>query len=167
MDALRISIVESGGSHEEVVASLTHAFGSQPKAQLSLYLLLKRFGLSDLIETFTLSSKSTPPIQSSYDFPKLYTNDTIPHILVSTTCELDMIQLNDAIDSLLNCGRTYLFCVVHHADKWSEEEKLQIELWEWIELYRVTFLTLSPHTAEYFRTVAIQNWPLKDEVHVD
>lgn len=167
VDALRISIVESGGSHEEVVASLTHTFGSLPKAQLSLYLLLKRFGLTELIETFALSSKSTPPMKSSYDFPKLYTNDTIPHILVSTTCELDILRLNDAIDAILNHGRTYLFCVVHHADKWGEEEKLQVELWEWIERRRVTFLTLSPHTAEYFRTVAIQNWPLKDEVIVD
>ena len=165
-DELRVSIVESGGSHEEVVAAFTHAFGSQKNARLSLYLLLKRFGLKDLIESFSLPSISSP-IKSSYDFPRLYDDNTVPHVLVLTTCELDLIRIDQAIHGLLDTGKTYLFCVVHHADKWAEEEKLQIETWQWIEQGRITFLTLSPHTAEYFKSTAIARWSLKDYVFVD
>jgi len=165
-DELRVSIVESGGSHEEVVAAFTHAFGFQKNVKLSLYLLLKRFGLTELIESFSLPS-GLSPIQSSYDFPKLYDDSTIPHVLVATTCELDLIRLDQAIRGLLKAGKTYLFCVVHHADKWAEEDRLQTETSEWIEQARITFLTLSPHTAKYFKSVAIARWELKEYVFVD
>jgi hypothetical protein len=150
-ETLRISIVESGGSHDEVVAALVHAFGSQKNAELSLYLLLQRYGLPDVIKSFDLNSTSAP-IQSSSDFPKHFNESDPPHILVSATCELDIVRFKSGFEDLLRKGQTYLFCVVHHADRWTQQAKVEA-IRPWVDKQRVSFLTLSPHTATYFRNM--------------
>jgi len=166
-ETTRVTIVESGGSHEEVVAAFVFAFGSQPNVELSLYLLLKRFGLPELIDSFALSSDQKPKIKSSHDLPKLYDNSTIPHILVLTTCELDLIRLEQSIGAILAYNsNTHLFCVVNNGDIWIKDQKLELVTLEWIHQERITFVTLSPHTQEYFKSKSIKNWKLKDEVVV-
>jgi len=165
-ETVRVTIVESSGSREEVVAALAYAFGSQPNVELSLYLLRNRFGLPELIESFTLSSKQKPKIKSSFEFPKLYDDSSIPHILVSTTCEADLLGLEQSIDAILGHNGTHLFCVVHNGDIWVKDQKLQLQTREWIEQERITFVTLSPHTGKYFVSEAVENWPLRDKVVV-
>jgi len=141
-ETVRVTIVESGGSHEEVVAGLVYAFGSQPNVELSLYLLRKRFGLPELIDSFALSSNQKPKIQSPYDFPKLYNDLTIPHILVLATCELDLLRLEQSIDAILAYNNsTHVFCVVHNGDIWFKDQKLELETFQWIDQERITFVT--------------------------
>lgn len=166
-EPVRVTIVESGGSHEEVVAALVYAFGSQPNVELSLYLLLKRFGLPELMDSFALSSNQKPKIKSPYDFPKLYNDLTIPHILVLATCELDLLRLEQSIDAILAYNNsTHIFCIAHNGDIWSKDQKLELKTSKWIDQERITFVTLSPHTQEYFKSEAITNWELRDDVVV-
>jgi hypothetical protein len=162
---LRISILESGGSHDEVTAALIHAFGTQKRAEISFYLLLQRYGIADIINDFNLTSPIAAK-KSSPSFDKAVKADTPPQILVSATCEVDLKKHTASFEALLAGNKTFLFCVVHHADRWVEGalvEKIQ----PWVNRQMVQFLTLSSHTAHFFRTEAVQNWPFNATVVVN
>jgi hypothetical protein len=162
---LRITVVESGGSHDEVTAALVHAFGLQDRAEISLYLLLQRYGISKIISDFNL----TAPIavdKSSFDFDQAIKDGPPPQILVSATCELDLVRHSASFDALLAGGRTFLFCVVHHADRWVQGELID-KIQPWVDKQMMQFLGLSSHTAHYLRTEAIQNWPYNATVVVN
>jgi hypothetical protein len=164
---LRISVLESGGSHDEVTAALVHAFGLQDRAEISLYLLLQRYGIADIMKDFNL----TAPIaesKSSFDFDRAHViaDGTPPQILVSATCELDLIRHSATFDALLAANKTFLFCVVHHADRWVQGELVD-KIQPWVDTQMVHFLGLSSHTAHYLRTEAIQNWPYNATVVVN
>ena len=166
-ETIRVTVVEGGGSHEEVVAAMVYAFGSQPNVELSVYALRKRFGLSGLIDSFALSSQQKPEIKSTNDFPRLYNDSTIPHILVLATCEHDLLRLEQPIETILAYNSsTHIFCVVHNGDIWIKDQKLELDTSEWIKQKRITFVPLSPHTQRYFESESIKNWKLKNDVVV-
>ena len=155
---LRIAITETGGSHDEVVAALVHAFGSQKDVELSLYMLLKRYKIDEVIRSFGQDTIKSP-IKSSFDFPEQFSETNFPHIVVSATCELDLFggTVKHGLQYLLEKGQTYLFCVVHHADRWAQQKEEEA-IKPWIEKQKVTILTLSPHTADYFRKTGMSGW---------
>jgi hypothetical protein len=161
---LSISIIESGGSHDEVSAALIHAFGSHPRAELSLFLLLKRFGISKIIADFNLTSPIVAD-RSSVGFPKAVEQGARPQILVSATCEADLLNHAASFQTLLADEKTFLFCIIHHADRWVQG-KLVDNIQPWVDKQMVHFLGLSSHTAHYFRTEAVQNWPYNATVVV-
>ena len=104
-ETIRIAVTESGGSHDEVTAALIHAFGKQPGAEISTFLLLQRYGITDIIQGFNLTS----PIaigKPSGAFEASLTDLPHPHILVAATCEIEIIKLAAAYKALLAGGKT-------------------------------------------------------------
>ena len=161
----RIALVESGGSHDEVTAAFVHAFGSQPDTTLDLYLARQRYGIKEIINNFTLaSSKSIGAIKQIRDFSVDVRDLPPPHILISTTCELDLLFEAAPYEDLLAKGQTFLFCVVHHADRWGPGRGAGIatRIQPWVEKGLVDFITLSPHTAQHLRTASIDKWTYND-----
>jgi hypothetical protein len=164
-ETVRIAVTESGGSHDEVTAAFVHAFGKQPGAEISTYLLLQRYGIADIIKNFNLSSpiaanKSSGAFGASVkDFPH-------PHILVAATCEIEIVKLSAAYETLLAGGKTFLFCVIHHADHWVEGELVD-KIRPWVEKEMVQFVGLSAHTAQYLRTQCVAKWGSNATVLVD
>jgi hypothetical protein len=161
---LRVSVVESGGKNEEVTAAMIYAFANQPMAPISLYLLEQRFQIGDIIGEFNISSPIVAN-KSSLDFADSIHGSTFPQLLVSSSCELDLVRLSDPFEALLKAGKTYLFCVIHDADRWKEGELVD-KIRPWVQQQMVDFVTLSAHTAHYLRTEAIGNWEFNATVTV-
>ncbi|KAK3045598.1 hypothetical protein LTS18_013680, partial [Coniosporium uncinatum] len=155
--ATHIAITESGGSHDEVSAALIHAFGKQENAQLQTYLLLQRYGIKEIIADFNLTNK-IPPSKSFEQFKSDITQQ-VPNILVMTTCELDSKKMPREMDALLARGETYLFCFIHHAERWSTKVYKNI-LKPWVEKEMVQFVSLSPHTAHFLEMNSLSQWDL-------
>ncbi|KAI4785510.1 hypothetical protein E4T44_14102, partial [Aureobasidium sp. EXF-8845] len=86
---LRVAVMESGGSHDEVVAALVHSFGSQKNAKIDLYQLLPRYGIKDVINSFFPTRPITGP-RGPQDFMKEGNNAIRPDVFVAATCELDI-----------------------------------------------------------------------------
>jgi hypothetical protein len=161
---LRLSIVESGGENEEITAAMIYAFGKQPLSPISLYLLEQRFQIGDIIGEFNLSSPIVAN-KSSLDFADSIHGPTYPQLLVSSSCELDLIRLSEPFETLLKAGKTYLFCVIHDAGKWAEGELVE-KVRPWVQQQMVDFVTLSAHTAHHLRTEAIAKWDFNATVTV-
>jgi hypothetical protein len=162
---LRIAVLESGGSHDEVTAALVHAFGSQKRAEISIYVLLQRYGIAGIMDDFNLTS----PIAvntTSYHFDKAIKEGPPPQILVSATCELDLVRHSASFEALLAGNKTFLFCIIHHADRWVKGDLVE-KIHPWVDKQMVHFLGLSSHTSHYFRTEAVQNWPYNATVVVN
>ncbi|KAF1988740.1 hypothetical protein K402DRAFT_391452 [Aulographum hederae CBS 113979] len=156
---LKISITETGGYHDEVVAALLHSFGSQPDAVVQRYLRVQRFGIQDIIRTFNLSTPlpaSKKPAELRTD---VKTEDGKPDVLVFSTCELDGRNYAGMLSGLLGDGEEtpYLFCVVHHAEKWVDEG-LETIFTPWVNKGRMSFLTLSPHVSEFLKGKSLSQW---------
>jgi hypothetical protein len=155
---LRVAVMESGGSHDEVVAALVHSFGSQKNAKIDLYQLLPRYGIKDIINSFFPSRPITGP-RGPQDFMKEGNNAIRPDVFVAATCELDIVRLKHQLNVLLAEGNTYMVCVVHHADRWADP-KLGLEeaIGSWLERGLVEFWTLSPHTARFLHDQSMARW---------
>jgi hypothetical protein len=156
--ALHITITETGGSHDEVVAALVHSFGSQRGALIDLYQLLPRYHIGDIMQGFTLSNPLPKP-KGPQEFIDHGAKERRPDIFVAGTCELDLITFKAQLTTLLEDRKTFMFCVVHHADRWAVD-KLGLEdaIRPWVEAGMVEFLTLSPHTAKFLKEFSIKKW---------
>ncbi|KAF8464089.1 hypothetical protein BDZ91DRAFT_265134 [Kalaharituber pfeilii] len=155
---LHITVTETGGSHDEVVAALVHSFGSQPRAKLDVYQLLPRYGIEDIMATFDLPQKLSSPRRLQSFLSWTEPEQKIPDIWVSATCELDMIRFKENLTMLLEQENTYIFCTVHHADRWAAGTELRKAVTPWLEKGRLEFVALSPHTAEYLQRKSISKW---------
>ena len=159
---LNVALTETGGAHDEVVAALVHSFGSQENVQISgMFQLYSRWGMPEIMENFTLSHPPLLKNQGMDTFKKAPANEsspgTSPDILVISTCELDMLNLRSRLDILLKEGKTYIFCVIHHADRWHTAE-LKDAVTPWIEAGLLDFVALSAHTAKYLETKGTDDW---------
>jgi hypothetical protein len=155
---LHVTITETGGSHDEVVAALVHSFGSQAGAVIDLYQLLPRYHIGDIMKGFTLSNPLPAP-KGPQEFIDHGAKERRPDVFVAGTCELDLIKFKDQLMALLEDRKTFMFCVIHHADLWAVEKKgLEDAIRPWVEAGMVEFLTLSPHTAEFLKEFSIKKW---------
>lgn len=161
---LRVAVVESAGENEEVTAAMVYAFGRQPLSPLSLYLLEQRFQMGEIIKEFNISSPIVAE-KASIDFADVVNGPTPPQLLISSSCETDLIRLSDPFETLLKAGKTYLFCVVNDADRWKEGELVD-KIRPWVHQQMIDFVTLSSHTARHLRTRAIANWDFNATVTV-
>ncbi|KAK6505014.1 hypothetical protein TWF481_006946 [Arthrobotrys musiformis] len=163
---LRIAFVETGGSHDEVLAALVNSWGKLPGAELSFYQRLSRYGSHDIMRTFELSNP-LPDHRGMGDFRKSDDELPAPDIVVATTCELDMRMYEANMTVLLEKHKTYLFCVIHHADRWGyETHHLEEAMSGWVRANRAEFLALSPHTAEFLLEQSLKKWKVvKEEGH--
>jgi hypothetical protein len=161
---LRVSVVESGGENEEVAAAMIYAFGRQPLSPISLYLFEQRFQMGDIIGEFNLSSPIVAN-KTSRDFADSVSGPTYPQLLVSASCELDLVKLSDSFEALVKTGKTYLFCIVHDAGQWAQGELVD-KVRPWVQQQMVSFVTLSAHTAHHLRAQAIANWEFNATVTV-
>lgn len=160
---VRVAITEVTGTHDEVSAALINTFGAQPNVKLELYQHAQRYGIKSILDKFELSY----PLADFAPFQQLMAHEDVPepHILVSTTCELDSIQLKEQFDTLLARGNTYLFCVVHHADRWNGTEQ-QRNIMPWVKKGMVDMVSLSEHTAKFLEKEAIPYWNVPAGVNV-
>ena len=149
---LSIALIESAETHDEVTAALVYAFASQKDSALTIYSARLRYGSEKIIKEFNLPIS----INNTKNFKKAVRESPPPPILISTTCELDLPRLSDTLDILLAGGKTYLFCVVHHADRWTKSDSANV-VRPWIEKEMVDFITLSAHTAQFLQT-EIAKW---------
>ncbi|QDS70431.1 hypothetical protein FKW77_009676 [Venturia effusa] len=161
---LRVAVVESGGQNEEVTAALVYAFGRQALSPVSLYLLEQRFQMGEIIREFDLPTPIAAN-KSSLDFAAAVDGPGFPELLVSSSCEIDIVRLHDSFEKLLKGGKTYLYCVIHDADAWKEGDLVN-KIRPWVQQQMIDLVTLSTHTAHHLRTQAIANWDFNATVTV-
>lgn len=103
--------------------------------------------MPELLKTFQLD-ESLP----NYVYHNINALDVAePDIIVSTTCEYDVRNINGRLDALLAKKKTYMFCTAHYANLWDDHhEWLEPSLTKWIEAGLLTILTLSPHVQKGF-----------------
>lgn len=162
-DILQVAITETCGCHDEVLAALVHSFGTQRDVHLSIYQKEQRFGIADILAAFELAH----PLQL-HGSPEVFINDTQntpPHIIVSTTCEYDIVGLQTRLTVLLEAGKTYLFCVVHHMDRWTYPSLAEAAI-PWVEKGLISFVSLSPHTAIYLDKNVISGWQINNNASI-
>lgn len=162
---VKISIMETDGVHDEVAAALVTAFGGHDNAELSLFFKRQRFGMEDIIATLSLAAPivANKPSSALFDAE---TSNNIPHVLVSTTCEVDLSRNEAPIRNMLVNGTTHLFCTVHHADRWVDGKHVDVAR-EWGRHNRLTFITLSHHTAEFLeKNSSLFGWASRVEASV-
>ncbi|KAH7347499.1 hypothetical protein B0T11DRAFT_142146 [Plectosphaerella cucumerina] len=161
-ETLRIAILETGGTHDEVSAALMHAFGSIRDAELRLYFKAQRFNMEDIMANFTLQAPVVE-LNSSDSFTAAMYGGPAPHVLVSTTCEIDAAVRPATFHHLLTLPTTHLFCVFHHADRWVSGGHVDT-VRQWYEQDRVDFVALSNHTAQFLRNSTQSTWAERDPV---
>lgn len=158
-DAIRrVAILETGGTHDEVTAALVHAFGGQPDVELALMLKHQRYNMEDIMAAFELASPVSKIVSSDL-FPKLVGVGPQPHILISTTCQLDINIHTDAFRKMLSEHKTHLMCLMHHADRWASGKTVNI-VRAFVEEGRADFIGLSPHTVDFLQSKTIPEWKL-------
>ena len=156
---LLVEITESNGWHDEVVAALVHGFGAQKDVQLEIYQKNSRFGMADIMKKFNLSH-DLPDSKSPEVFMHPPSGARDPDIVVATTCETDVIYLAKRFDALLKAKKTFLFCIVHHADRWNTPD-MEAMFSPWIKKGMMDFVTLSPHTASFLKEKGLSDWHTK------
>lgn len=159
---VHVSLTETGGSHDEVVAAFVHSFASQPRAKMDIYQLLPRYGIKEVMNAFDLPNTPNGPREPSAFLNPQDKKQGIPDIWVATTCELDLPYYEKSLSNLLAGGKTYIFCVVHHADRWNQD-KLKGLASPWVEKSRIEFISLSPHTAEFLQRESLSTWNTKTQ----
>lgn len=152
----RVSIIETGGTHDEVTSALVTAFGGLPNVDLTLMLRRQRYNMQEIMDTFNLASPISKII-SHDDLGSVVAADTLPHILVSTTCELDLENKAQEFRDLLKRGETYLFCLMHHADRWRDGKHVNV-VREFIEQDMADFVGLSQHTVDFLQRDTAEKW---------
>ncbi|KAI5456143.1 hypothetical protein BGZ63DRAFT_435505 [Mariannaea sp. PMI_226] len=154
---VRIAIVETGGTHDEVIASLIYAFGGHPDAELQLYLAKQRYGMDEIVSNFSLQSPIMSIGKPAAFNGSVYTQ--APDVLLSTTCEFDLISrhMQEPLAYLLSNTTTHLFCLIHHADRWVEGKHVDM-LQKWVDRGRIDIIALSQHTADFLVKKTIPKW---------
>jgi len=163
-DRINVAIVESGGTNDETTAGLIHAFGKQSNSHLSLYTLQQRYGVGDIINSFKLAHPLAAN-KSSADFGDGILRGEVPDVIVSATCETDLIALDIPLTQLLELKKTYLFCIVHQPERWASSD-LTRRIQPWIDEQLVDLVTLSQHTAHFLRTEIINDWDFNATITV-
>ena len=160
---LRVYMVEAAGVHDEVTSALVHAFGGQHDVDLVMYQKRQRYNMSAIVDDFSLMS----PIQNITHVDHFW-NDSLllpPHVVVSTTCELDLNWRKNAFRAVLRETNAYLFCLVHHADYWKKGSNVNVAK-EFAAECRLDMITLSKHTADFLAKDALSTWDNGENVAV-
>ena len=159
---LRVWIMETWKTHDEVYSALIHAFGNLKNTELRTFLGHKRFNIDKILDEINANLLS--PVVSDMGTDKidqfLDTHEP-PDIMVSTSCDGDIKYLKNSLTRLLNDANTHLFCVFHMAD-WFEAGHRSYNplLHDWAEAGRVDFVALSEHVVKYMRETTIPGWNL-------
>lgn len=154
--SIHVALTETGGSHDEVVAAFVHSFAAQPRVKMDIYQLLPRYGIKDIIAAFDTPNKLNGPRSPTKFLDANQPDQVSPDIWIATTCEIDLPKYEKHLAGLL-AGKTYIFCVVHHADRWNNDRMKKLAA-PWIEKSRLEFVTLSPHTAEFLQKEGVSKW---------
>ncbi|KAH7152687.1 hypothetical protein EDB81DRAFT_431935 [Dactylonectria macrodidyma] len=154
-DETRIAIVNSIKAHDEVLAALVHSFGGHPNARVNVFLYRQRYEMEKIMRNFTLASRTT--VRGISAFKPAMMRNPHPHVVVSTTCELDLKFAKPGFQNLLDNGATHLFCVIHHADQWDKGGHVDFAR-KWAEKGKLDFVALSQHTADFLLKETIPKW---------
>ena len=146
---VNVALVETGGSHDEVAASLYYAIGSVPGVYTSMYLALPRFGIENVYSWLRRRYKLSP---YSIFRPNEFQSDHTPppDVIVLVSCEHDVFTADTALHYYFEHGSKHqmIVCVLHHVDRFRNvEERVR----RWARAGRLRIMTLSTHTADELR----------------
>lgn len=154
---VKVAIINSAPSHDEVFSALIYTFGSIPGVKLDLFLHTLSYKSGDIIEEFDIGLNIT----HNNDPQKFMAdNATAPDIVISTTCEVESKRLHQQLHGLLENNNTYLFCLIHHADQWGTNDNVAnlTLIRSWMDKQRMDFVALSNHTAQYLKNNSMSSW---------
>ena len=146
---VNVALVETGGSHDEVAASLYYAIGSLPGVHTSMYLALPRFGIENVYSWLRRRYKLSP---YSISRPNEFQSDqkSSPDIIVLVSCEHDVFTVDTALNYYFEHGSKHqmIVCVMHHVDHFRNVED---RLRRWARAGRLRIITLSSYTSDELR----------------
>jgi hypothetical protein len=161
-----VALIETGGSHDEVVAAIYHALGSLSGVYTSMYLGSPRFGIENVYAWIKRRYRLSP-----YDISRPYDlrpdSSTSPDVIILATCEHDVYAVDTALHYYYANGlkTQNLLCVMHHVDRFNAVEE---HVRRWARAGRLQFITLSPHTTKALREETRKYDPnLYDKVKID
>ena len=162
---LKVAVIETNGVHEEVMAALIYAFGSQPDTEIQLYKKEPRWGIQKIVDRFHL-----PKVGEWQRWEEFRDNGihNPPDIMIFTTCYDDPRNLESTMHQLLNRGRTYAFCIVHKSNTWDEPVPDQDKvLRPWAEKKLLSFITLSPAVTRTIQEIGMESWPRQGDQKIE
>jgi hypothetical protein len=161
-----VALIETGGSHDEVVAAIYHALGSVSGVYTSMYLSLPRFGIENVYAWIKRRYRL-----GGYEIfqPNSLEADTsvLPDLIILATCEHDVYAVDTALHYYYNNGRKYqkLICVIHNVDRFKRVEE---HVRRWARAGRLRFITLSNHMTQALREETRKYDPtIYDKVKID
>ncbi|KAL3428413.1 hypothetical protein PVAG01_01922 [Phlyctema vagabunda] len=167
---LRIAVVNTQLSHDEVLVPLLDSWLQVPQAEVTTYQVGFRFGMEQVISDSGLAEEIKDHIYAG-EFRKIGKDPRfpIPDIVVSTTCLKDGKHLNETLYYLLENHHTHFFCVFHHADQMENRKNAMVidQFTPFVRAGRIDFMALSPHVAEFAKNDQFgRKWNVvKNELH--
>ncbi|EWC44976.1 hypothetical protein DRE_01035 [Drechslerella stenobrocha 248] len=184
---LKIALVNTPRYHFEVVSPLLHAFANQGDAVEHIELFATEYGSTRLgvrpilndqmprtgAQSSWFSRRSSRPQRVKISDPRRLSNmGFVADVMILTSCSRDLewaaIQDKRVYDPEWYRAPKEIICLIHEAEEWEQFDSLWRRFaMPWIERGRMTFLTLSPHVAEYVRANIQETWkmaPVKEDV---
>ncbi|KAK6531808.1 hypothetical protein TWF694_002975 [Orbilia ellipsospora] len=174
---LKIALVNTPRYHFEVVTPLLYAFANQGDLVEHLELFATEYGstrlgvrpiLDDQLpqESSWLSwfSKQSPAPKVHVSDPRrLSEMNFVADVMILTSCSRDFewtsIKDKRVFDPEWYRAPKEIVCLLHEAEEWTAKDTLWRRfLMPWIDRGRVTFMTLSPHVAEYVEKNIETTW---------
>ncbi|KAF3108638.1 hypothetical protein TWF225_003809 [Orbilia oligospora] len=176
---LKIALVNTPRYHFEVVTPLLYAFANQGDAVEHLELFATDYGSTRLgvrpildnqlpQETSWLSwgSNGGTKKQIKVSDPRLLSQmNFVADVMILTSCSRDL-EWTSIKDKRVYNPEWYrapkeIVCLLHEAEEWEAiDTNWRKFLMPWVEKGRVTFMTLSPHVAEYVRQNIETKWKM-------
>ncbi|KAK6337884.1 hypothetical protein TWF696_001362 [Orbilia brochopaga] len=186
---LKIALVNTPRYHFEVVTPLLYAFANQGDAIEHIELFATDYG-STRLGVRPILEDQMPEIQTERSWfsslhqqvirrKKIHVSDPrrlsemnfVADVMILTSCsrdlEWDSIKDKRVYDPEWYRAPKEIICLVHEAEEWEQMDTLwRRYLMAWIDRGRMTFLTLSPHVAQYVRQNIEERWqmaPIKED----
>ena len=160
-EPLRVWIMETWNTHDEVLAPLVNAFSNVKNSELRLF-AGRRFRIERILYKLNpwnpfASDKGTD------DLARFFRDEPSPDIVVSTTCDGDIEHHTETLKKMLDKTTAHLFCVFHAAEWFNKGQRASIPLLQdWVKAGRVDFVGLSEHTSKYMNETALPTWGLPE-----
>ncbi|KAF3923009.1 hypothetical protein ABW20_dc0103696 [Dactylellina cionopaga] len=174
---LKIALVNTPRYHFEVVTPLLYAFANQGDAVEHFELFATdhgstRLGVRPILDNqlpqdsswSTLWKNNMPQKKVHVSDPaKLSQMGFVADVMILTSCSRDFewTSMKDkrVFDPEWYRSPKEIVCLVHEAEEWEAKDTLWRKfLMPWVDRGRVTFLTLSPHVAEYVKKNIDTKW---------
>eukprot|EP01126_Amoeba_proteus_P003260 TRINITY_DN11081_c0_g1_i3.p1 TRINITY_DN11081_c0_g1~~TRINITY_DN11081_c0_g1_i3.p1 ORF type:complete len:414 (-),score=60.25 TRINITY_DN11081_c0_g1_i3:33-1274(-) len=161
---LRVTIINSRIFHTEVMAPLIYAFLRNYNVQLEVT-SKSISGMPVILEEFhkTLGRKISFVDEKDQKIPKERLEGG--HLIVSTSCDWDVMSWKHLWNMYLKENNTRLICVMHLGKTFLNNSTREANLRKWMETKRLILMTIAPHVLHFVRNTVIK--ALNDHVGHD